>query len=113
MWKLFAVFLILCATSAGTSAKPDQKCLTPQQVIDKARDPLRYRFEGADLDTFRTDFSIVLARKSPDTANDLLLIFGRLDADIWVVHGFKHGCKISTRLTEPGNLKRVLFGGTV
>lgn len=110
MLKLFAAFLILCVTSAGTLAKP---CLTPGNVIDKSTDALRYRIEGKDLDVFRENFSIVLAKKSPDTASDLLLIFGRLDADIWIVQGFKKGCRISTRLTVPDSVRRVTFGGTV
>lgn len=111
MSKLLAVvLLILCATSASTSAKP---CLSPETVTARQSDMLRYRIEGKELDTFRENFSIVLAKKSPDTANDLLLIFGRIDADIWIVQGFKDGCKISTRLTTRSNLKRALFGGTV
>lgn len=112
--KLLAlVILILCATSASTSAKP-AKCFTPQAVIAKSSTTLQYRFEGETLDAFRENFSIVLAKKSPDTANDLLLIFGEINDDnIWIVQGFKNGCRTSTRLTAVKNLKRVLFGGTI
>lgn len=111
--SLFVALLVLCATSASTSAKP-VKCYTPQAVIAKSRTTLQYRFEGEILDAFRQNFSIVLAKKSPDTANDLLLIFGEInDDDIWVVQGFKNGCRTSTRLTALKNLKRVLLGGTI
>lgn len=111
--SLFAALLILCATSANTSAKP-VKCYTPQAVIAKATTTLQYRFEGEALDAFRENFSIVLAKKSPDTANDLLLIFGEInDDEIWIVQGFKNGCRINTRLTALKNLRRVLFGGTI
>jgi hypothetical protein len=107
---LTAAILILCATSASTSAKP---CLSPEVITARSSDVLRYRIEGNALDTFRENFSIVLAKKSPDTAADLLLIFGRHDAEIWIVQGFKNGCQIGTRLTETANLRRVLFGGTI
>lgn len=114
MLKWAIAFLVVIATSATTSAKTKVPCLTPQVVIEKSPTTLQYRIEGESLATFRENFSIVLAKKSPDTANDLLLIFGEInDDDIWIVQGFKNGCKISTRLTAVKNLKRVLFGGTI
>lgn len=117
MLKWAVALLVVIATSATASAKTKVPCFTPQQIIAKSSTTLQYRFEGENLDTFRENFSIVLAKKSPDIANDLLLIFGEVNDDggegIWIVQGFKNGCRVGTRLTAMKNLKRVLFGGTI
>lgn len=114
MLKWAVALLVVIATLVTASAKSKVPCLTPQAVIEKSSTTLQYRIEGENLDTFRENFSVVLAKKSPDTANDLLLIFGEVNDDgIWIVQGFKNGCNVGTRLTAVKNLKRVLFGGTI
>jgi hypothetical protein len=103
--------LILFSTSAIGSAKP--RCLSPDQIISKSSSPLRHRLEGDNLAAFKTNFSIELRKKSPDAANDLLLIFGMPNDDLWIVQGFSKGCRSSTRLTIPDNFKLALYGGTI